>query len=225
MNAQMYSDRQHQLLQNQGTQRQRQGFSLLEVIIATAILMGSAVVLSRLAGMGREQAQKARRFAIAQQLCEQTLNEILLGQRSVQPTEDQPLLPLVTFEQQAELLQQDQNSLDGLDALQSSETMNRSTAGNSTAIDETNPEWLYSLRTEPQPETPGLWTLTIEVRSAQPATGRPVRFSLTRWISGPAPAGAFDELQFRSSPDELDTNEFSAPDTTSTATGFSGGQP
>ncbi|MFN9238057.1 MAG: hypothetical protein ACK6D4_25815, partial [Planctomyces sp.] len=35
------------------------GFSLLEVIIATAMLMGAAVVLSRLAGMGREQSQAA----------------------------------------------------------------------------------------------------------------------------------------------------------------------
>ena len=39
-----------------GSIEQPGGFSLLEVIIATAMLMGAAVVLSRLAGMGREQS-------------------------------------------------------------------------------------------------------------------------------------------------------------------------
>ena len=33
------------------------GFSLIEVILATAILLGSVVVLGELAGMGRRQAQ------------------------------------------------------------------------------------------------------------------------------------------------------------------------
>ena len=63
------------------THARRRGFSLIEVMIATAILMGSAVVLARLAGMGREQSQKARLYSDAQELCEQTMNELLLGLR------------------------------------------------------------------------------------------------------------------------------------------------
>ncbi len=70
------------------------GFSLIEVIIATAILMGSAVVLARLAGMGRDQSQKARLHSEAQQLCEQTLNELLLGMRPMELVEAMPLIPL-----------------------------------------------------------------------------------------------------------------------------------
>ena len=71
----------------------RSGFSLIEVIIATAILMGSAVVLSRLAGMGRDQSQKARLHSDAQQVCEQTMNELLLG-CVLELVESMPLIPL-----------------------------------------------------------------------------------------------------------------------------------
>ena len=74
----------------------RSGFSLIEVMIATAILMGSAVVLARLAGMGRDQSQKASLHSEAQQLCEQTLNELLLGMRPMELIESMPLIPLPT---------------------------------------------------------------------------------------------------------------------------------
>lgn len=230
-------------MKNRGRQRSQQlqrGFSLMEVVIATAILMGSAVVLSRLAGMGREQSQKAERYATAQRLCEQTLNEVLLGQRSVQPVEDQPLLPVIGWEQLAQDDLQNQSAADGLDALLPSQASNTAanptnpngpTNPDGTAIDESNPEWLYSLRSEPLPETPGMWAITIEVREAPSAseqesgktTSRPIRFSLTRWIAGKPPTGAFDELQFRSSPDDSDGTDLSFPD--SAAASSTGGQP
>jgi prepilin-type N-terminal cleavage/methylation domain-containing protein len=57
----------------------RQGFSLLEVILALAILTGAIVVLGELARIGLRSAAAARDLAQAQVLCETKLAEILSG--------------------------------------------------------------------------------------------------------------------------------------------------
>ncbi len=162
--------------------RQRTGFSLIEVMIATAILMGSAIVLARLAGMGREQSQKAKLYSDTQQLCEQTMNELLLGMRLTEPIESMPLLPL------PKPLEEVSEELTALDPFAAEEKTSEAPA------DETNPEWRHSIRMELLPAQPGMWALTLEVMQGDQTLPRPVRFSLTRWIAGPIPEGAFDEL-------------------------------
>jgi type II secretory pathway pseudopilin PulG len=171
----------------------RRAFSLIEVIIATAILMGSAVVLARLAGMGRDQSQKARLYSEAQQLCEQTLNELLLGMRPMELVESMPLIPLpAPIEETAD----DVNAQDPFSATERQDVV--------PTIDETNPEWRHSVRIEPLASKPGMWALTVEVLQGDQTLPRPIRFSLTRWISGPPPEGAFDELmQGMEDPDSL----------------------
>jgi len=57
----------------------RAGFSLLEVILATAILLGAAIVLAELASVGRQHADSAEELAAAQLVCRNKLNEILSG--------------------------------------------------------------------------------------------------------------------------------------------------
>jgi hypothetical protein len=57
----------------------RRGVSLLEVMIATAMLLGAVVVLAELAQIGRRHAESAGERVVAQQLCQQKLNEVLLG--------------------------------------------------------------------------------------------------------------------------------------------------
>ncbi len=167
----------------QTSQKNRLAFSLIEVIIATAILMGSAVVLARLAGMGRDQSQKARLHSEAQQLCEQTLNELLLGMRPMELVESMPLIPLpAPIEETAD----DVNAQDPFSATPQEDVEPK--------IDETNPEWRHSVRIEPLASKPGMWTLTVEVLQGDQTLPRPIRFSLTRWISGPPAEGAFDEL-------------------------------
>ena len=162
----------------------RRGFSLIEVIIATAILMGSAVVLARLAGMGREQSQKARLHSDAQERCEQTMNELLLGLRPVELVEAMPLIPLPRPIEAAsdEMLPQD--------PFATQEAIGQPL----TLTNETDPEWRHSIRTERILNKPGMWALTVEVKQGDQALQRPIRFSLTRWIAGPPPEGAFDEL-------------------------------
>lgn len=177
----------------QTSRKNRRAFSLIEVIIATAILMGSALVLARLAGMGRDQSQKARLYSDAQQLCEQTLNELLLGMRPMELVEAMPLIPLpAPIEETAD----DVNASNPFSSMEQNDA--------EQPVDETNPEWRHSVRFEPLPAKPGMWALTVEVLQGDQTLPRPVRFSLTRWISGPAPEGAFDELmQGQEEPDSL----------------------
>ena len=160
----------------------RSGFSLIEVMIATAILMGSAVVLARLAGMGRDQSQKASLHSEAQQLCEQTLNELLLGMRPMELIESMPLIPLPTP------IEETTDEVNPQDAFSAQEETIK------PSPDETNPEWRHSIRTEQLAGKPGMWALTVEVEQGDQTLPRPIRFSLTRWISGPVPEGAFDDL-------------------------------
>ncbi len=160
----------------------RSGFSLIEVIIATAILMGSAIVLSRLAGMGRDQSQKARLYSDAQQLCERTMNELLLKLRPSELVESMPLIPL------PEPIQETTEDVSESDMFAATETPQQ------LEVEETNPEWRHSVRMDVLPTLPGMWSLTAVVVQGDETLERPIRFSLTRWISGPPPEGAFDEL-------------------------------
>jgi len=164
------------------TSSERSGFSLIEVIIATAILMGSAIVLARLAGMGRYQSQKAKLYSDAQQLCEQTMNELLLKLRPEELVESTPLIPL------PEPIEETPEEFSESDMFAATETPQQ------PEVEETNPEWRHSVRMDVLPTLPGMWSLTVVVVQGDETLERPVRFSLTRWISGAPPEGAFDEL-------------------------------
>jgi len=67
----------------------RCGFSLLEVLLATGILLGCLVVLSELAAIGRGHADDAQKLTAAQAICQTKVNEILAGLASPDPVEDQ----------------------------------------------------------------------------------------------------------------------------------------
>lgn len=59
--------------------RVRSGFSLMEVMLATSILLGSSIVLVELATIGRKQAMAAYDLNIAQLLCQAKIDEIVTG--------------------------------------------------------------------------------------------------------------------------------------------------
>ncbi|MBX3414097.1 MAG: hypothetical protein KF708_15525 [Pirellulales bacterium] len=71
--------------------RRRAAFSLLEVLLATGILLGAVAVLGELARLGRLNALAARDQTQAQLLCESKLAEILAGAASSESHGDQPL--------------------------------------------------------------------------------------------------------------------------------------
>ncbi|MCP4854508.1 MAG: hypothetical protein GY903_08445 [Fuerstiella sp.] len=151
----------------------------MEVILATALLMGSVVVLSRLIGMGRTQANKAEFQSEAQRLCENTMHEIMLGLRPLESTEDAPLRPV---------------SVAGFGGLEDSADGDMFTGAARQLSSEANPPWLYAVRIGPVPNSPELTGLTVEVSQAESTLTRPVRFQLSRWVrfdtrSGSDPAG------------------------------------
>jgi type II secretion system protein I len=77
----------------------RDGFSLLEIILALAILCGAIATLGELSRLGMRQAERARDLTQAQLLCESKLNEIVAG---LTPLEAQDGVPFESTEDQAE---------------------------------------------------------------------------------------------------------------------------
>jgi hypothetical protein len=182
------------------------------------MLMGAAVVLSRLAGMGREQSQAARALDALQGVCEKTLSELLLGLRPLVPAEDQPLLPVESpIAQSPEPIVETPMGRFAVPNNSAGTGLTNSTgaAAATTAVGsaEANPDYRYSIRMQPQPAFPGMWILTVEVAEGDQQQPRRKRFTLTRWITGPAPAGAFADPYWQQSPDgQMPINDGTVPD-------------
>lgn len=164
----------------------RSGFSLIEIIIATAILMGSVVVLARLAGMGRSMAQKTVRMSEAQQVCERTVTEIVLGERPLQ-TVDRAVLQRVG----------------------AVETVNRDAGkGDAVAVSVSNRQWLHSVTVTPLEGMKELTRITVTVEpdtsleeldrpAGSDAAIRRERFTLVRWVRvRDSDSGDFDSFEF-----------------------------
>jgi len=162
----------------------RTGFSLMEVILATAILLGSVVVLSELAGMGRRQSLRGRDLAEAQQLCETTLHEILTGLRPPEPVEQEPLLPAQPLLEQSF---EDETLFDLSENLDPFAFEDETVLPDQELLDEQTQtaRWLHSIRVTPLEAHPGLAVLTVVVEQAPEEAARPLRFELSRWIDDP----------------------------------------
>lgn len=73
------------------SRKPRRGFSLMEVLLATGILLGSLIVLGQLATVGRMHAHDAEKLTTAQLLCQSKLNEILAGVDRLRSVEGESL--------------------------------------------------------------------------------------------------------------------------------------
>ncbi len=71
--------------------KRRPGFSLLEVILATAILLACLIVLGQMAYVGRRNAEDSADATTAQLICRSTLNEILVGAAPAASVDSQPV--------------------------------------------------------------------------------------------------------------------------------------
>ena len=71
------------------------GFTLLEVLIATAVLLACMIVLTDLAHVGKSHARDAEDLAAAQLICQTRLNEMLAGAKPIRATSQEypPELP------------------------------------------------------------------------------------------------------------------------------------
>jgi Tfp pilus assembly protein PilV len=84
----------------------RPGFSLLEVMLATSILLACLIVLGELASVGRRHARDAEQLTAAQFLCRSRLNEMLAGAAPLesQAASEVPSLPGWSWRVQVEPL-------------------------------------------------------------------------------------------------------------------------
>ncbi len=74
-------------------EHQRRGFSLLEILLALAILGGSLAALSQMASIGMDSAREAREMSIARITCQTILNELLIQNITPTPLADTPVTP------------------------------------------------------------------------------------------------------------------------------------
>lgn len=77
--------------QRQGT---RKGFSLLEIVLALAILAGSMAVLGEAVRLSMENARVARDLTDAQLYCESKMAELHAGFLSTDGVSDMPIEPM-----------------------------------------------------------------------------------------------------------------------------------
>lgn len=129
------------------------GFSLLEVILALAILAGAIAVLGEVTRMGMRNARVARNTTKAQLLCETKMAEITSGLTPATPVHGA--------------------AFDGL-------AVTGQTSGIAAAAADEN-QWIYSIDTMNLDED-GLMIVTVAVSQDPNLVKRPVQVKLVRWI-------------------------------------------
>ena len=145
----------------QGARRKplkRRGFSLLEILLALAILGGSLAILSRIVDIGISAAREGRDLAIARMICQGKLSEVLLNSRTSSSSsstagftpQSQPLTPVDSFDSQS-----------------------------MTSFE-------FSVEVQPG-QLAGILLIRVLVEAQNPDGGEPLaRFSLVRWMIDPA---------------------------------------
>jgi prepilin-type N-terminal cleavage/methylation domain-containing protein len=103
--------------------RSRRGFSLLEILLALAILGGSLALLSQIAETGTAAAREARDLSVARMVCQTKLTELLLDTTAGIPPLSVPPSEVPSFDSQSTTaflysVDVQQAPLDGLLAIQ-----------------------------------------------------------------------------------------------------------
>lgn len=83
------------------SQRNRRGFSLLEILLALAILGGSLAVLSRIVDTGISASREARDLVVARMLCQSKLSQLLLDSTAGIAPLSVPMTPVESFDSQS----------------------------------------------------------------------------------------------------------------------------
>lgn len=137
--------------------RRRSAFSLLEVMLATTVLLGSVIVLSHIAFVGTAHMDSAEQYAAAHLACQTRMNEMLSGALPIEEVRNQAIPELPGWGMTVKVESANQS---GLLALQV-------TAAEQPAE-------------QPTTET------TAQVSAAtQQASGTGKQFTLVRWILDP----------------------------------------
>jgi len=78
--------------------RRRHGLTLLEVMLALAILGGAIAVIGELMRFGMRNAESARDLSIAQVFCEAKINEVAAGLLPSQPIANSPIEEIASLD-------------------------------------------------------------------------------------------------------------------------------
>jgi prepilin-type N-terminal cleavage/methylation domain-containing protein len=131
------------------------GFTLLEVMLALAILAGALAVLGELGRSGMRSAKSARDSTRAQLLAESIMNDIIAGIISpAEPVQDSPVPDPV------------QGTATGI------------------VSDDDIARWVYSIDPETIDQD-GLLEVAVTVKQDLPDAQRPASFTLVRWVPDP----------------------------------------
>lgn len=132
--------------------RIRRGLSLLEVIIATAILMAAAVTLARLSYVTRQNAQRAEDRTVGLEIAHYQMQELVAG---LAPLENKALSSVLS---QSSDLSTSPSSLGTNSLGQSSLDM----GDGASAADHPWQDWQYSVNVQ-SAKTPGLLQVQVNV--------------------------------------------------------------
>jgi prepilin-type N-terminal cleavage/methylation domain-containing protein len=138
------------------------GFSLLEVILALAILAGALVALGEIGRMGMQFASLAQNLSQAQLICESKMAEIISGETQAASDSGVPTPP--------------------------DTSTGTSTGADSDSDTETDlSQWTYTVDVEPveNQSVQNLLAVTVTVAQNLPKESHPASCTLTRWITDP----------------------------------------
>ena len=166
------------------TQHPRSGFSLLEVMLATTVLLGSVIVLSHIAFVGTAHMDAARQYAAAQLVCQARMNEMLAGARPIEEVSGQRIPELPGWGLTVKVKSAGQPGLLAIEVT----AAQRQRGQRSDVAAEVPAEDSEELVAEPADEfTPDVSVQATEeaVDVLQQEVGAGKRFTLVRWIAEP----------------------------------------
>lgn len=122
--------------------RTAQGFSLLEVILALAILFVSVAIIGELMRFGLDNARAARDKTKAVLLCESLMNEIVAGITPAEPFVDVPINDIAGEEEGFWTCSIDVQSIDGSALVAVTVVVRRTDASNRPPIEVSLSRWI-----------------------------------------------------------------------------------
>ncbi len=154
----------------------RCGFSLLEVMLATTVLLGSVIVLSHIAFVGTAHMDAAAQYAAAQLVCQSRMNEMLAGAVPIEEVSGQAIAELPGWGLTVKVGSASQPGLLALEVTASEHSGEAISLATADASTETTSEITIETAAAMTPET----TL-----ANGEVTGTGKRFTLVRWIAEP----------------------------------------
>ncbi len=155
----------------------RSGFSLLEVMLATTVLLGSVMVLSQIAFVGMAHMDAAEQYAAAQLVCQSRMNEMLAGALPIEEVSGQAIPELPGWGLTVKVQSASQPGLLALEVTAAEQSAGEIAQIATEPSTESATDMASAMATEPVAEATTL--------SSSQATGTGKQFTLVRWIADP----------------------------------------